>query len=79
MVTCTLTDASFPLSFPYPVALPPSIVDWGNDLSMGKKFLPSGQWWMITFPGAMISLLAVGFTMLGEGLAEILNPRLLER
>jgi ABC-type dipeptide/oligopeptide/nickel transport system permease subunit len=27
----------------------------------------------------MISLLAVGFTMLGEGLSEILNPRLLER
>jgi peptide/nickel transport system permease protein len=61
------------------LGLPPSIVDWGMDLSMGKKFLPSGQWWMITFPGAMISLLAVGFTMLGEGLAEILNPRLLER
>lgn len=61
------------------LGLPPSIVDWGMDLSMGKKFLPSGQWWLITFPGAMISLLAVGFTMLGEGLAEILNPRLLER
>jgi len=61
------------------LGLPPSIIDWGMDLSMGKKFLPSGQWWMITFPGVMISLLAVGFTMLGEGLAEILNPRLLER
>jgi peptide/nickel transport system permease protein len=61
------------------LGLPPSVVDWGMDLAMGKKFLPSGQWWMITFPGAMISLLAVGFTMLGEGLAEILNPRLLER
>jgi peptide/nickel transport system permease protein len=61
------------------LGLPPSIVDWGMDLSMGKKFLPSGQWWLITFPGAMISLLALGFTMLGEGLAEILNPRLLER
>jgi peptide/nickel transport system permease protein len=61
------------------LGLPPSIVDWGMDLSMGKKFLPSGVWWLITFPGAMISLLAVGFTMLGEGLAEILNPRLLER
>jgi peptide/nickel transport system permease protein len=61
------------------LGLPPSIVDWGQDLSMGKKFLPSGVWWLITFPGAMISLLAVGFTMLGEGLAEILNPRLLER
>jgi peptide/nickel transport system permease protein len=61
------------------LGLPPSIVDWGMDLSMGKKFLPSGQWWMITFPGVMISTLALGFTMLGEGLAEILNPRLLER
>jgi peptide/nickel transport system permease protein len=61
------------------LGLPPSIVDWGMDLAMGKKFLPSGQWWLITFPGAMIALLALGFTMLGEGLSEILNPRLLER
>ena len=61
------------------LGLPPSIVDWGMDLAMGKKYLPSGQWWLITFPGAMISVLAIGFTMLGEGLAEILNPRLLER
>ena len=60
------------------LGLPPSVIDWGMDLSMGKKFLPSGQWWLITFPGAMISILALGFTMLGEGLAEILNPRLLE-
>jgi len=61
------------------LGLPPSIVDWGTDLAMGKRFLRSGQWWLITFPGAMISLLALGFTMLGEGFAEILNPRLLER
>lgn len=61
------------------LGLPAGIPDWGMDLSMGKKFLPSGAWWMITFPGAMISILALGFTMLGEGLAEILNPRLLER
>ena len=61
------------------LGLPPSVVDWGMDLAMGKKFLPSGDWWLITFPGVMISTLAVGFTMLGEGLAEILNPRLLER
>jgi peptide/nickel transport system permease protein len=61
------------------LGLPPSIVDWGMDLAMGKKYLASGQWWLITFPGMMISMLALGFTMLGEGLAEILNPRLLER
>lgn len=61
------------------LGLPPDMVDWGMDLAMGKKYLPSGQWWLITFPGLMISILAIGFTMLGEGLAEILNPRLLER
>ena len=61
------------------LGLPAGIPDWGMDLSMGKKFLPSGVWWMITFPGGMIMFLALGFTMLGEGLAEILNPRLLER
>jgi peptide/nickel transport system permease protein len=61
------------------LGLPAGIPDWGMDLSMGKKFLTSGVWWMITFPGLMIMLLALGFTMLGEGLAEVLNPRLLER
>jgi peptide/nickel transport system permease protein len=61
------------------LGLPAGIPDWGMDLSMGKKFLPSGVWWMVTFPGLMIMLLALGFTMVGEGLSEILNPRLLER
>jgi peptide/nickel transport system permease protein len=61
------------------LGLPAGIPDWGMDLSMGKKYLPSGVWWMVTFPGMMIMLLALGFTMFGEGLAEILNPRLLER
>jgi peptide/nickel transport system permease protein len=61
------------------LGLPPDVIDWGMDLSMGRRYLPSGVWWLITFPGAMISILALGFTMLGEGLAEILNPRLLEQ
>jgi peptide/nickel transport system permease protein len=60
------------------LGLPAGIPDWGMDLSMGKKFLPSGVWWMITYPGLMIMSLALGFTMLGEGLSEILNPRLQE-
>lgn len=61
------------------LGLPAGIPDWGMDISIGKSFLPSGVWWMITFPGLAIILLALGFTMLGEGLAEILNPRLLEK
>lgn len=61
------------------LGLPAGIPDWGMDLSMGKKFLPSGDWWLITFPGLMVMLLALGFSFLGEGLAEILNPKLLEK
>lgn len=61
------------------LGLPTGLPDWGMDLSMGKKFLPSGCWWFITFPGMMIMILALGFTLVGEGLAEILNPKLLEK
>ena len=61
------------------LGLPAGIPDWGMDISLGRRFIPSGAWWVITFPGLMVVILALGFTMLGEGLAEILNPRLLEK
>jgi peptide/nickel transport system permease protein len=60
------------------LGLPPDIPDWGYDLSKGHQFLVAGQWWMITFPGILIAIVALGFTLLGEGLSEILNPRLAE-
>lgn len=70
-----LTEAG--LSF-LGLGIDPSKPDWGYDLSKGKAFLPGGYWWIITFPGMMIALVALGFSMLGEGLNEILNPRLTE-
>ena len=68
-----LTEAG--LSF-LGLGIDPSVPDWGYDLSKGKAFLPGGYWWIITFPGLMIALVALGFALLGEGLNEILNPRL---
>jgi len=52
------------------------IPDWGYDLTKGRELLSSGGWWVITFPGIMIILLALGFTFIGEGLSELLNPKL---
>jgi peptide/nickel transport system permease protein len=52
------------------------VPDWGWDLTKGRALLPSGAWWVITFPGIMIVLLAMGFTLIGEGLSELLSPRL---
>jgi peptide/nickel transport system permease protein len=70
-----LTEAG--LSF-IGLGLPPDIPDWGYDLSKGHQFLVGGQWWLITLPGVMITLVATGFSLLGEGLSEILNPRLVK-
>lgn len=53
-----------------------AIPDWGWDLFDGWKYIASGAWWIITFPGLMIVLLALGFTMIGEGFSELLNPKL---
>jgi len=61
------------------LGIPPPTPDWGFDLSKGKSFLPGGYWWMITFPGLMIVIVVLGFSLLGEGLNQILNPRLRER
>jgi peptide/nickel transport system permease protein len=60
------------------MGLSPTIPDWGYDLTSGRRLLPSGAWWVITFPGLMIILLALGFTLMGEGLSELSNPRLEE-
>jgi peptide/nickel transport system permease protein len=53
-----------------------SVPDWGWDLTNGRRLLLSGDWWVITFPGLMIILLALGFSLMGEGLSELLNPKL---
>jgi len=58
------------------LGVPVNVPDWGWDLTNGRSLLPSGKWWVITFPGIMIILLALGFTLMGEGLSELLNPRL---
>ena len=70
-----LTEAG--LSF-IGLGIPPPTPDWGFDLNAGRPYLPGGRWWLITFPGMMIAIVALGFSLLGEGLNEILNPRLRE-
>jgi peptide/nickel transport system permease protein len=60
------------------LGLPPTIADWGIDLARGQRFIQTA-WWMITFPGLAIVLVVLAFSMMGEGLTEIFNPKLRER
>jgi peptide/nickel transport system permease protein len=69
-----LTEAG--LSF-LGLGLPPDTPDWGIDLARGQDYLRRA-WWLITFPGVMVSMVTLAFSMFGESLAEILNPRLAE-
>jgi peptide/nickel transport system permease protein len=57
----------------------PPTPEWGIDINTGRLFLLSGHWWLVVFPGLMIILITVGFNFLGEGLNEILNPKLKEQ
>ncbi|GAB4480175.1 MAG: hypothetical protein Kow00124_26590 [Anaerolineae bacterium] len=69
-----LTEAG--LSF-IGLGLPPDTPDWGIDLAAGQDLIRQA-WWLVTFPGLMIVIVTLGFSMLGESLSEILNPRLTE-
>ncbi|MFQ5406905.1 MAG: ABC transporter permease [Anaerolineales bacterium] len=60
------------------LGLPPDKVDWGIDVARGQPFIREA-WWLITAPGLMIMLVTLAFTMMGESLAEIFNPRLAEQ
>ena len=60
------------------LGLPPTIADWGIDLARGQRFIQTA-WWMITFPGLAILAVVLAFTLMGEGLTEIFNPKLRDR
>jgi peptide/nickel transport system permease protein len=60
------------------LGMPPTIADWGIDLARGQRYIQT-SWWLITFPGIAIMVIVLAFTMMGEGLMEILNPKLRER
>ena len=60
------------------LGLPPTTADWGIDLARGQEFI-NRAWWLITFPGLAVMMIVLAFTMMGEGLMEIFNPKLRDR
>ena len=48
--------------------------EWGYDLNRAIDDAGAGIWWTGLFPGLAIVLLVTGFTLVGEGLNDVLNP-----
>jgi peptide/nickel transport system permease protein len=75
IASAILTEAG--LSF-LGFGVPPPHATWGNILSDGKRFIFDAPW--LTFiPGAAILIVVLSFNLFGEGLRDVLNPKLRER
>jgi len=53
----------------------PPTPEWGAIVSDGRSYLVD-QWWITTFPGMAIAFVVLGFNLLGDGIRDILDPRL---
>ncbi len=56
----------------------PTALSWGQMLNyaFGRGAMSIGAWWALLFPGLGIVWVVLGLTLLGQGLEQVLNPRL---
>ena len=49
---------------------------WGSIVADGRDYMLSGNWWLTTFPGLAIALSVLAINFFGDGLRDVLDPRL---
>ncbi|HEX4841752.1 MAG TPA: ABC transporter permease [bacterium] len=54
----------------------PPTPEWGAMINEGHNQLITGSWWVSTFPGLAIMSLVLGFNLLGDGIRDVIDPRL---
>ena len=67
-----LTEAA--LSF-LGVGVPPYIASWGNVLSEGRLYIQQAPW-LVLYPGGAIMLTILGLNLFGDGLRDLLDPKI---
>jgi len=72
MASAIISEAS--LSF-LGLGVPPEIPTWGSMLADGRTYI-STSWWLALFPGLCIFFTVLGINLLGDGLRDLLDPRL---
>jgi len=58
------------------VGIPPPTPTWGNMLSDALNAGLVPPWWLVLFPGLAITLTVLAFNLLGDGIRDVLDPRL---
>ena len=72
IVMCIMTAAS--MSF-LGLGVPPNTPEWGAIISNGKSFITGGYWWISTMPGVVMAVVGLGFSLLGDGLNDLLRTK----
>jgi peptide/nickel transport system permease protein len=57
------------------VGVPPQIPSWGNVLAEGRLYLQQAPW-LTLFPGAAIMGCILGLNLFGDGLRDLLDPKM---
>ncbi len=50
--------------------------EWGIMVAEGARFITTGKWWLVAMPGLALMLSVLCFNLLGDGLRDILDPRM---
>jgi peptide/nickel transport system permease protein len=51
------------------LGIQPDAVEWGSMIARGQADVVSGAWWEALFPGLGVLILAIGFQLIGDGVA----------
>jgi len=54
----------------------PPTPEWGIMVAEGATYIVSGEWWLALFPGAVLMLAVFCFNLLGDGLRDLIDPRM---
>ena len=60
------------------VGTPPEIPSWGNIIAEGRLYVQIA-FWNILFPSVFLALMVLSINILGDGLRDMLDPRLARR
>ncbi|WP_372005050.1 ABC transporter permease [Tistrella mobilis] len=54
----------------------PPTPEWGIMVAEGARFITTGYWWTVAFPGLALVATVLCFNLLGDGLRDMLDPRM---
>ncbi len=54
----------------------PPTPEWGIMVAEGARFITVGHWWLVAAPGLALMLSVLCFNLLGDGLRDMLDPRM---